>query len=96
MTQTVNVSVPAELVTLTPLARVVRTLLQVAVAVGAAIPIILNTGAITDTKTIAILSAAVVVVTTLQNVLEHIGVLPVIGATIAQKSPVVVTATPPA
>ena len=94
MTQTVNVPVPAELVTLTPLARVVRTVLQVCVAVAAAIPVILNTGVITDTKTVAILTAAIVVVTSLENVLEHLGIMPVIGGTVAAKSPVTVTANP--
>ena len=79
MPQKVSTPVEAAVVTISPLARVVRTLLQVAVAVGAAIPVILNSGAITTPKTVAALSTALVLVTTLQNFLEHTGILPVVG-----------------
>ena len=43
MTQKVNTPTSVTSVTLTPLARVVRTVIQVVLAVGAAIPTILNT-----------------------------------------------------
>ena len=79
MPQKVNTPAIAAVITISPLARVVRTLLQVAIAVGAAIPIILNSGVVTTPKIVAVLSSALVVVTTLQNVLEHAGILPVIG-----------------
>ena len=79
MPQKVNTPAIAAVITISPLARVVRTLLQVAIAVGAAIPIILNSGVVTTPKIVVVLSSALVVVTTLQNVLEHAGILPVIG-----------------
>lgn len=92
MPQKVSTPVEAEVVTISPLARVIRTLLQVTVAIGAAIPLILNSGAITTPKTLAVLSTALVVVTTLQNFLEHIGILPVVGGKLPP--PLGGTATP--
>lgn len=66
-------------ITVSPLARVLRTLLQLAVSIGVAIPIILNSGVITSTKVVSILGSTLIVVTTLQNVLEHFGIMPVVG-----------------
>ena len=79
MAQYVSTPTAAPVVTVSPLARVIRTLLQVTISIGAAIPIILNSGVVTTPKVVSILSAALVVVTTLQNVLEHAGIIPVIG-----------------
>ena len=83
MTQKVNTPTSVTSVTLTPLARVVRTVIQVVLAVGAAIPTILNTPLVSGnaglTKDVLILGGWITAITALQNVLEHAGILPVIG-----------------
>jgi len=84
MPQRVNTTATVTSVTLTPLARVVRTIVQIVLAVGVAIPTILNTPFISGnaglTKDLLILGGWIAAFTALQNVLEHAGIIPVFGA----------------
>ena len=91
MSQKISDPTEATSVTLSPLARVVRTVIQVVIAVGGSIPIILATTTLSGpdvAKVESIVATAVAVVSTIQNLLEHYGVIPVAGG----KAP----ATPPA
>ena len=96
-TQVVNAPVPVATVSLTPLARVVRTVIQVALSVGASIPIILNTTGLTGTqvtKVETIIATAVAVISTVQNLLESYGVIPVVGGKVASATTVTTTTSP--
>ncbi len=69
-------------VALTPLARVVRTAIQTVISFAAVEPTLINvvhvnTG--TATEVASITAGAVFVVATAQNLLEHFGILPVVG-----------------
>ena len=80
--QKVNNKATVNAVVLSPLARTIRTIIQVVLAVGASIPIILNTTGLTGaqvTKVETIIATAVAVISVVQNTLEHYGVLPVAG-----------------
>ena len=95
--QLVNASVPVTTVSLTPLARVVRTVIQVVLAVGASIPLILSSTSLTGgqvAKVEAIVGTAVAVISALQNILESYGVLPVVGGWVAAATTVTVTTQP--
>ena len=95
-----KVSIPAAVTTvsLTPLARVVRTVLQIVISVGAAIPIILNTPAVAGNavlvKDLGIVGAIIAFVSVLQNTLENLGIIPVLGGTPAAALSTNVTTTP--
>jgi hypothetical protein len=85
-TQRVNVSTPASAVSLSPLARVVRTVVQTILAFAAAEPTligVLHLSSGTATEIASLTAAAVLVVSTVQNVLEHFGVLPTVGGKVA-------------
>jgi hypothetical protein len=83
MSQKINAVVEAVTgVTLTPLARVVRTIIQTVLAFAVAEPVLIklvSVNAGTATKAASITAGLVFVVSTVQNVLEHFGVLPVTG-----------------
>ena len=84
MTQVINVKVPVNAATLSPLARVMRTVLQVVIAVGAAIPTILAlpgvAGSAVLVKDLGIAAGYLVIITAVMNALENAGVIPVLGA----------------
>lgn len=95
--QVVNSPVPVTTVSLTPLARVVRTVIQVALAVGASIPVILASTGLTGgqvAKVEAIVGTAVAVISTIQNLLESYGIIPVVGGKVATATSVTTTTSP--
>jgi len=96
MTQTVNIAIPSTSVVLSPLARFCRTVLHVAIAVGATIPTILAlpqvAGSAVLVKDLGILGGYVLVVTAIINGLENTGVIPVLGA--KPSAPVAVSISP--
>jgi len=83
MSQKVNVVASVGVVTLTPLARIMRTVMQVLVAVAAAVPILLNTPAVSGNavlaKYVGVVGGLFVTVVTVMNLLENYGIIPVIG-----------------
>lgn len=83
MAQKVNTPSPATAVILSPLARVTRTIVQIVLALAAAIPTILNTPGVSGNAVLAkyagIIAGYLVIVTGLINTLEHFGVIPVVG-----------------
>ncbi len=90
MTERVNVPVATGTVSLSGLARGLRTALQVIIAVGAAIPTILLTPTVAGNavlvKDLGIVSGFIAVVVILQNALEASGIIPTIGGSAATKS----------
>lgn len=83
MAQKVNIVANVGSVALTPLARIVRTVFQIVVSIGLAIPIILNTPGVSGNavivKDLTILGGLVATVTAIMNALEGSGLIPVIG-----------------
>jgi hypothetical protein len=82
MTQRVTTSTEAPVVTLSPLARVVRTVIQTVVSFAAVEPILIglvHANAATATEAASITAGVVFIASTVQNVLEHFGVLPTVG-----------------
>lgn len=69
--------------TLTPLARVVRTILQTVLAFGASFPTLIALVHLTAAQTAeysGIVAGLVLVASTVQNLLEHFNVIPTAGA----------------
>lgn len=89
--QKVNNPANVGAVTLTPLARFVRGLIQVVAALALAVPTILNTPAVAGNavllKYATVVGGYVLLVSAIINTLEHFGVIPVIGG---KPSPVAV------
>ncbi len=82
MAQRVSTAQSVDAVSLTPLARVVRTVVQIVLAVGGSIPIILaatNLSGAQITKVEAIVAGLTATVSAVQNVLENLGAIPVAG-----------------
>lgn len=83
MNQKVNISTNVTSVSFTPLARLGRTVIQILIAVGLAIPIILNTPAVsgnaTLAKTLGVVGALIASVSAVWNALESLGYIPSIG-----------------
>lgn len=83
MSQKINIVANVTAVTITPITRVLRTLFQIVVSVGIAIPVILNTPGVAGNaiivKDLTILGGLVAVVTAIMNGLESSGVIPVVG-----------------
>jgi hypothetical protein len=83
MTQKISNPIPTTAVVLSPLARAVRMIVQVVIALAAAIPTILNTPGVSGNAVLAkyagIITGYLVLVTTVINTLEHFGVIPVLG-----------------
>ena len=80
--QKVSAATTTAKVALTPLARVVRTIIQTVIAFAGAEPVLINLAHInsaTATEVAAATAGAVSVVSTVQNLLEHFGILPVVG-----------------
>ena len=79
----VSVPVVTPTTTLSPLARVLRTVLQTIIAYGAALPVLIGPLGLTGTRAAevsAIVAGVVLVASAVQNVLEHFNVLPTVGA----------------
>ncbi len=97
MTQKVNVSATASTVTLSPLARFMRTVFQVVLAVAAAIPVIMNTPAVSGNAVLAkylgVVSGFFITIVAILNALENYGIIPVIGGQPAIPLVTSVTAT---
>lgn len=83
MTQKINVTANVSSVSFTPVARIVRTVIQILVAIGIAIPIILNTPAISGNaalaKDLGIVGALIASISAVWNALENFGFIPAIG-----------------
>ena len=90
MPQKVNTATPAPSVALSPLARVVRTIIQIVTAQAVSLPTLIagfGLNAAETAKYDGIISGAVLVASTVQNLLEHFGILPVVGAGSTGASP---------
>jgi len=82
MSQRVHITTTTTVVTVSPIARVLRTIIQTVIAFGAAEPTLIGGLGLTGTqasKVAAIVAGFVLTVTSAQNLLEHFGVLPVAG-----------------
>ena len=69
-------------VTVSSIARIVRTLVQSVIAFGAAEPVLiglLHLNAMQSSKVAGVVSALVFVASALQNVLEHFGITPTVA-----------------
>lgn len=78
----VNTSVPTGAVAVSPVARVLRTVLQTVIAFGAAEPTLIGGFGLSGaqaSKISAVVAGLVLVASTVQNLLEHFGVLPTAG-----------------
>jgi len=87
----VSTSTVVAATTLTPLARVIRTILQTVLAFGASFPTLIVLVHLTAAQTAeysSIVAGLVLVASTVQNLLEHFNVLPVTGAKAASNVPV--------
>lgn len=79
----VNVPAVTPSVTLSPLARFVRTALQTIIAFGVSFPVLIGVFGFTATttaKVTSVVAGIVVVASAIQNTLEHFNVLPTMGA----------------
>lgn len=82
MTERVVEKVSAASVALSPTMRIVRTVIQAILAFGAAEPTLIGGLGLTGveaTKVAAIVSALVLVASTIQNLLEHFGLISTVG-----------------
>ena len=83
MSQKINITTNVTSVSFTPVARIVRTVIQILVAIGLAIPIILNTPAIAGNaalaKELGVVGALIASVSAVWNSLENFGFIPAIG-----------------
>jgi uncharacterized membrane protein len=85
----ISTSTEVSAVTLTPLARVVRTVLQTVLAFGASFPTLIALVHLTAAQTAeysSIVAGLVLVASTVQNLLEHFNVIPTTGAKAASTS----------
>jgi hypothetical protein len=92
---TVTVKTAAPATALSPIARVLRTVLQTVIAFGAAMPTLIGALGLTGTqaaKVSGIVAGLVLVASSVQNLLEHFNVIPTSGATAA--APTVATRAP--
>ena len=81
--QRINVTANVLTVSFSPVARVIRTIIQVLLSIGVAIPIILNTPAVAGNaalvKDLGIVGAIIASISGVWNMLENYGISPSAG-----------------
>jgi uncharacterized membrane protein (Fun14 family) len=85
---------------LSPVVRVFRTVIQLVVAVAALVPTLvvvlhsLGVKSVNEAGLLALAATAMTAVTSIQNALEHAGIIPTLGAAAPVAAPVVPVAAP--